>query len=171
MKAHEPFPNRNYALAAALAIAALVLALAIAETAGGESLPSGVAWAPWRGFLLTADQALARGDATAARLALQEALRAALASRRWDAMLEVGYAARRAGNLPAARQAWLTALMRARHASAVEGLLGAADAFASIGDREVADQCMSAARDLANRSGFVRMGPTPVAAEPATRGP
>lgn len=92
-------------------------------------------------------QALAVGDRSVAVHALQDAWSAALASRRWEPMLAVGDAALRlADDRPSlrpaqarARQAFKTALFRAQAAGSQEGMLRAADAFAALGDRDVAD--------------------------------
>jgi hypothetical protein len=77
----------------------------------------------------------------------REAYREALRSRRWETLLEVGdraaeIAAREASPefRAEARRAYLAALFRARALRSAEGVRRVAEAFASLGDREVADQ-------------------------------
>ena len=82
--------------------------------------------------------------------AWRDAYGEALGSRRWEAMAAVGDAALRVdalAGLPArhptgfraeARQAYLKALFRARDAGSVEGVERIADAFASLGDIQMA---------------------------------
>jgi len=67
-------------------------------------------------------------------------------------MIEVGDAARRVGNVTAARTAYLTAAFRARRLRSFEGILSAAEAFAALGDREVAEQWLGVAKELAQPS-------------------
>lgn len=95
------------------------------------------------------DEALRQGHASAAVRAWHDAYGIALASRRWEAMIDVGDAFLRVsatdragdGGKPNARQAYLMALMRARSAGAAEGVRLASEAFAALGDHEVATQC------------------------------
>ena len=78
-----------------------------------------------------------------------------MGSREWAAMLEVGDAFVRIGEVAHtregakanARQAYLVGLVRARRAESVTGVLRAARSFAALGDREV----MSAALGIADR--------------------
>jgi hypothetical protein len=68
-------------------------------------------------------------------------------------MIEVGDSAARIGKASAkpdalvrqARRAYLTAFLRARRRHSREGMLRAADGFAALGDREIAEQCRRAA--------------------------
>jgi hypothetical protein len=106
--------------------------------------------------LAAVDEALARGDVTQAIYRWRDAYGAALRSRRWDAMVAVGDAARRidalarpdgvpSGFRAEARQAYLQALFRARAAASPEGLARAAEAFAALGDAEMAAQARTIA--------------------------
>ena len=92
------------------------------------------------------DSALSRGDVSRAVVAWHSAYVAALSSRRWDRLIEVGDAwlrIERASDAPAsgaakARELYLSALVRARQQGSVEGVLRAAAAFDALGDREIA---------------------------------
>jgi len=98
------------------------------------------------------DAAIARKDQTRAVFEWREAYGLALGSRRWDAMADVGDAAMRVDTLVGrpsghpsafraqARQAYLRALFQARAQHAPEGIERVADAFAALGDRDIAAQ-------------------------------
>ncbi len=115
--------------------------------------------APWTTHVQKVDEALAERDASAAAQAWHEAYMNALGSRRWEGMIEVGDAYLRVGQLSASRQAveakarhlYLAALFRARAQDSLDGILRAAEAFADLGDREVATQCIRIADDLSAR--------------------
>lgn len=113
--------------------------------------------APWTAHIRKADQALAERNVSAAELAWHEAFIAALRSRHWRGLVEVGDAYLRIGEVAGARKAseakarqlYLAALFRARQQGSVEGVLRTAEAFAALGDREVVDQCLRIAEGLA----------------------
>ena len=102
--------------------------------------------------LSTLDAAVAGRDRTRAVLMWWDAHGLALGTRKWDAMATVGDAALKvdalmnpggpgpSGFRAEARQAYLVALFRARDAGAREGIERVADAFAALGDDEVAAQ-------------------------------
>jgi hypothetical protein len=100
----------------------------------------------WIAHLQRMDEALARGDVSAAVQARRDAYSAALRSPRWEGMAAVGDASvrlaelprERAGMLAEARRAYLSALFRARHQRSLDGVLRAAEAFAALGDRDAA---------------------------------
>jgi hypothetical protein len=77
--------------------------------------------------------------------------------RSWEGFIEVGDAYRRIGDVartratsaPKARELYLTAFFRARRAGSLDGMLRAAESFAALGDRDVAEQCLHAAERLA----------------------
>lgn len=104
----------------------------------------------WIAQLQRMDEALARGDVSAAARARHDAYSAALRSRRWDGMAAVGDASVRLAQLPGeraamlseARRAYLSALFRARHQRSLDGVLRVAEAFAALGDREAARQAL-----------------------------
>lgn len=133
--------------------AALFLALAIAEAMAADST------APWALHLRQVEQALGQRNLGAARYAWQEAYGAALRSRRWEGLIEVGDAwlriAEAAGSgkaAPTARQLYATAFFRARGERSLEGVLVTADAFARLGDYEVAETCLRVAEGIARRT-------------------
>jgi len=111
----------------------------------------------WLLPLREVEVALARTDLPAARRAWQEAYQAALGSWRWEGMLEVGDARLRLGRAEGHREAavararslYLAALCRARQQRSVEGALQTAEAFARLGDRRVAEQCVQLTEALA----------------------
>jgi hypothetical protein len=74
----------------------------------------------------------------------------AVAQRRWDRLLSVGdVAALQETGRPHARQAYLAALRMAERDRSVEGVVRVAQAFARLGDRDVALQCLRIAARLA----------------------
>ena len=103
----------------------------------------------WVAHVAVVDEALARADISAAVQAWHDAYGAALAAGSWEAMLSVGDAVVRVGQAaearmgarPNARQAYLTALLRAQRDGSVDGVLRIAEAFHALGDRAVALQC------------------------------
>jgi hypothetical protein len=112
---------------------------------------------PWAAPILSIDEALAQNNVNAAEGAWHSAYLAALGSSRWESMMEIGDAALRIGEVagvrkamePKARQAYLAALFRARNQRALDGLLRTAEAFAALGDHEVANQALRLAERLA----------------------
>jgi hypothetical protein len=66
----------------------------------------------------------------------------------WEAVLRIGDEARARGDAPAARRAYLTALFRARGARALVGVLGAAEGFKALGDREAVEHALRIATSL-----------------------
>jgi hypothetical protein len=127
-----------------LMLTLLVMGLAVFERLAAE-VPSAVASRTWTTPLGQADAAMERGDAVAARSAWREAYAAAIRSGQWEGMIAVGDASRRLGEsdglrregLARARQAYLTALFRARREHSLDGTLRAANAFGELGDRDV----------------------------------
>lgn len=113
--------------------------------------------APWVPYLHRLDEAVASGNVSAGERALHEAYTAALGSRRWEGMIEVGHAYLRIGDASGsrraaaakARQSYLTGLFRARQQGSVDGVLLAAEGFHDLGDREVVLQCLRIAEHLA----------------------
>ena len=101
----------------------------------------------WQRQLARVDQALATGNASAAIYAWREAYGAALRSRRWEALAAVGDAGARIEALmgstgryrPETRQAYLSALFRARAAGSAEGVQRAAAGFEALGDQDAAN--------------------------------
>jgi hypothetical protein len=149
----------------------LFLALAIVEMLTA-AVPTTVAPRAWTTPLEQADAARRAGDTRAALAWWREAHAAALRSRQWEGMIEVGDAARRFdADAGRARQAYLTALFRARRQRSLDGVLSAATAFGELGDRDVLTQALHIAereaspdpRDRARvRSAADRWTPAPV---------
>lgn len=138
-----------------LTAATLLAALEVTAARGGASAPK--ADIQWTSPLSDMDEATGRGDVAAAVTARNEAYRAAIASRKWEAFLAAGDAILRLGDLtqsrstaePEARRLYLSALFRARGQQSLDGVLLATEAFARLGDRDVVEKGLSMARDLA----------------------
>lgn len=113
--------------------------------------------APWSDALERLDRSLAEGDLRGAERAWREGYTAALGARRWEGYLAVGDAALRVAmrvgeepaGAPRARAMYLRALFRARAAGQPEGAVRVAEAFASLGDTEMAWKSVGVARSLA----------------------
>jgi hypothetical protein len=133
---------QRMAAGVALLAALVTLACGIAPAGSKETL--------WVAHLQRMDEALARGDVNAAVRARHDAYSAALASRRWEAMVAVGDASLRLAQLPEAHaamvaeagRAYLSALFRARHQRSLDGVLHVAEAFAALGDCDAAKQAL-----------------------------
>ena len=140
---------RHLVVAAAVLVALATFALATA--------PVSTEHRDWRLSLQRVDDALSRGDRGDAARAWDDAYAAALASRSWQAWLDVGDASVRIGDvtrlrqpsLATARRLYLNGFVRARAERSVNGTLDAAERFEALGDREVATQCLESARALA----------------------
>ena len=103
------------------------------------------------GHLSAVDAAIADRDRSRAVYTWGDAYGVALRSRDWEALVAVGDAALRIDALTdqptalraEARQAYLLALFRARDAGAPEGVTRVAEAFAALGDTEMAARARS----------------------------
>lgn len=138
----------------ALIIGLLALAGGRGEGTGRASLtaPAAPAARPLSVRLTALDEALARRDMSRAVLEWRDAYGVALRSRDWEAMASVGDAAvriDRIARLPSdhptgfraeARQAYLRALVDARAARSRPGIERVAEAFAGLGDTEMAER-------------------------------
>jgi len=110
-----------------------------------------------RGYLVIVDRELEHGHIDVAVRVWQDAYGAALESRTWESMLAVGDAFLAIGRVSGsvrgarrnAREAYLTALIRARRERSVDGALRAAEAFRRLDDRAVAEHCLRIAGQLA----------------------
>jgi hypothetical protein len=111
----------------------------------------------WRVHLDHAQKELERGHIDVAVRIWQDAYGAALGSGSWESMIAVGdafVAIGRAAGTPGgarlnAREAYLTAMIRARRDRSVDGALRTAGAFQKLNDRAVVAQCLHIAADLA----------------------
>ena len=145
--------------------AAVAAVLGISGLSGGGSIPvrpDRLAFlrsspeSAWTQRVALVDESLARADLSRATHEWREAYGAALRSRRWDALVEVGDRAVRIAEVAGsatqfraeARQAYLHALFRARAQRAVEGMHRAAEAFARLGDWEMAQGARRLAGNL-----------------------
>ncbi len=124
-----------------------------AATPRTETVDKTVAWGT---YLAMADTALAQRDLTAADRAWREAHAAALRTRAWRPLVEVGDVAVRLSAVDSgrgpyvarARELYLAALTRARAERSVDGVLQVAEAFHGIGDHQVVEQCLLVAERL-----------------------
>ena len=111
----------------------------------------------WRAYLDVFEKERVEGHLDVALRILYDAYGAALESRSWESMIAVGDAFMTAGRAPGsaagarmnARQAYLTALIRARRDRSVEGALRSAEAFRQLADPDVVEQCLHIAGLLA----------------------
>ena len=132
----------------------------IAEVPGQDAAPNESKDERWAVHLRRMDDALAEKNVRGAERAWHDAHVEALASLSWEPMVDVGDAALRIaegagfGDVyePKARRIYLSAFFRARREGSVEGVLRAAQAFARLGDREVAGQCLRTAERLARQA-------------------
>lgn len=123
----------------------ILLAVAVA-TAGCEARSADPNAARWEQYIQVMDDALTRGDVNAAEMARQEAVLAARASRRWDAMAAAGDASVRLSTSPGAspavrpeaRRIYRWALFRARQQGSLEGVMRLSEAFVELDDRDSA---------------------------------
>jgi hypothetical protein len=124
-----------------------------------SALPAGRAGEDglWRTYLEVFEKERAQGHLGVAIRVVYDAYGAALESRSWESMIAVGDAFMAIGREPGnaagarmnARQAYLTALIRARRGRSVEGALRSAEAFRGLHDGDVVDQCLHVAAVLA----------------------
>ena len=145
------------------ALIVVVVALAIVEVLVAAAPP---AFGPssWSIPLERSEEALRDGDVSQALAWWQEARQEALRSNRWEGLIEVGDASRRLGirsgfrrdGEAQARQAYMTALLRARRDHSVDGLLRAADAFGELGDKDVVAHALRIAERQAAQDPRVR---------------
>lgn len=111
----------------------------------------------WRAHLDFVEKELARGHVDVAVRAWHDAYGAALESRSWQSMIAVGDAFMAIGRASGsargarlhARDAYVTAFIRARRENSLEGVLRSAEAFRSLDDRIIAEQCLNLAARLA----------------------
>jgi hypothetical protein len=106
------------------------------------------------------DDAIARQDVSRATFEWRDTFSLALGARRWEAMADMGDAAVRIDALAAdgdgrptgfraqARQAYLRALFQARSQRAPEGIERVAQAFAALGDAEMASRSRALAETV-----------------------
>jgi hypothetical protein len=106
-------------------------------------------------------EAVQRGDLTTARAVWHDAYRSLRRTRDWQSMAALGDTALGIAGASGARQQWeadarqayLGALFRARAEASLDGVLRATEAFATLGDREVAEEGLRVAELVALRTG------------------
>jgi hypothetical protein len=111
----------------------------------------------WKTHLHVVETELASGHVDVAVRAWHDAYGAALESRGWESMIAVGDAFMKIGHAAGtpngarmnAREAYLTALIRARRNRSVDGALRSGEAFAGLGDRAIVEQSLYIAAQLA----------------------
>ena len=116
---------------------------------------------PWIFPLQKVEEALELKNIGAADFAWHKAYVAALGTRRWEGMVEVGQAYLRIAEAagvrkaaePRARRCYMTALFRAREQGSLDGVLRVAEAFAALDDRAMVDQSFMIAQRLADQEG------------------
>jgi len=116
---------------------------------------------PWTAHLDAMDTAIAANNASAAVLSWRHAYAAALDQPGWRGLVDVAGAALRIGSIPGfkkaaesrARESYWTALFRARRQGSLNGVLDTAEAFGSLGDRVMVEQCIRIAERLAVLTG------------------
>jgi hypothetical protein len=117
--------------------------------------------APWTTHLEAMDTAITTSNASAAVLAWRHAYAAALDQPGWRGLVDVAGAALRIGAIPGfrkaaesrARESYWTALFRARRQGSLNGVLDAAEAFGTLGDRVMVEQCIRIAERLTRLTG------------------
>jgi len=106
-----------------------------------------------------ADEALAAGDVVLALRHWRDGHAVAVASRRWEGLVEAGDLYRRIGArggfhaaaVDRARECYLTALLRARGERSLDGVLRATEAFVDLGDEAIVERGLEIARQVAAR--------------------
>ena len=106
-------------------------------------------------------EAVQRGDLATARAAWHDAYRSLRRTRDWQGMaalgdIALGIAGASRTRQPwegDARQAYLGALFRARAEASLDGVLRATGAFATLGDRDIAEEGLRIAESVASRKG------------------
>lgn len=106
-------------------------------------------------------EAVQRGDLVTARAAWHDAYRSLRRTRDWQGMAALGDTAQGIAGASGARQPWeadarqgyLGALFRARAEASLDGVLRATEAFATLGDRDVAEEGLRIAESVALRTG------------------
>ena len=119
------------------------------------------AMTPWSAHLDAMDTAIAANNASAAVLSWRHAYAAALDQPGWRGLVDVAGAALRIGAIPGfkkaaesrARESYWTALFRARRQGSLNGVLDTAEAFGTLGDRVMVEQCIRIAERLAVLTG------------------
>jgi hypothetical protein len=144
-------------VATVLSAVVAMLAPAIVIVTVVDALAFEAADAPAYVHYQRADEALAAGDIVRAVRHWREGYTLAMATRRWEGLVEAGDLYRRIGArggfhtdaLVRARDCYLTALLRARGERSLDGVLRATDAFVDLGDDAIVERGLEIARHVA----------------------
>ena len=133
----------------------------VQRSAAAAASPATAPTAPvtWDRHLEAMDAALQVRNVAAADRAWREAYAAALRTRAWRPLVDIGDAALRIGAVDLHRQLYVSrarelyvgALVRARADRSVEGVLHVAESFQALGDHGIVDQCLIIAEGLGAR--------------------
>lgn len=145
---------------ARLILVLMLVLLAASPAAASHLNPLVAPTTPWAGHIREMDEALAQRNVEAAERAWHDAYLAAVGSRLWQGMVEVGDASLRIGAVrgfrkvseATARQSYLDALSRASQLGSLEGVLRTTQALAALRDRAVVEQCLRIAENLASQT-------------------
>lgn len=147
--------------AGSIAIALVIVTTAVVEWSASQAStgspyprPADRAWAD---HLRVVESEIARGHVDTAVRAWHDLNATALAGGGWEGMIAAGdafvaigrAASAQNGARANAREAYVTALVRARRAGSVEGALRAAEAFRALGDDAIAEGALHVATQLA----------------------
>jgi len=146
-----------HARIAAYGLACSLISLAVWSPVLTRSDPTPSPTAAGREALQRAEAALAAGDVRGARQAWDEAYQVAMQTRQPDDLLGVGHAYLRIGaagtdrsaTVARARGIYLAALFQARERRDAHAVARAGEAFAALGDHEVAERAFDVAMALA----------------------
>ena len=116
---------------------------------------------PWTAHIQAMDQALLDNDPGEAVRTWRHAYSAGLSHPGWFGLLTVAAASLRLAAFPGlardaaarARETYWIAFFRARQQRSINGVLHAAEAFRTLGDHAIVEQCMRVAEGLAARAG------------------
>jgi len=150
---------RDASIAALVMAALTMLALTIAVVDALALTATTALDAPAYLYYQRADEALAAGDVVLALRHWRDGHAVAVASRRWEGLVEAGDLYRRIGArggfhaaaVARARECYLTALLRARGERSLDGVLRATEAFVDLGDEAIVERGLEIARQVAAR--------------------
>jgi hypothetical protein len=142
-------------LRSALAVALTILGAVLAGNVAALATPED----PWTPAIQRVDAALAKKEYSAALRAANDAYTLALATTRWDGMIQAGDLYRRIGEATGlrrsfegkAREAYQKAFFRARQQASVEGILRVTEGYAALGDTQMVGMGLRVAERLAAR--------------------
>lgn len=139
--------------AAGLMLAPSIVVVTVVDAAAFDAAADAPAYVHFQ----RAEEALAAGDVVLAVRHWREGHAAAIATRRWEGLVEAGDLYRRIGArgsfhtdaVARARDCYLTAMLRARGERSLDGVLRATDAFLALGDDARVEQGLAIARRVA----------------------